>query len=438
MPPKRMTANPIRPARYRPGKPTAEEHSSSSESDSEADDEEPEQQSKQSTAPKATSFPAGAGQIANNLKNVDLNARRREAIQAEERRLTAEKAARNAAEEGFETESESESGSGSGSGSEGSSSEEEESDESSDDEAARRRKLLRPVFLKKDQRKGAAANGNGAAAAQKTEDEKLAEEEARRKAKADALVQEQLELAAAARAAGKKHWDDEDNLGSDAEIDDTDGLDPEAEHAAWRLRELRRIKRERLAIEAAEQEREEIERRRNLTTPEREAEDAAFLAQQKEERAGKGTMAGMQKYFHRGAFFQDDAADVGLDRRDIMGSRFADQVRDVDTLPEYMQIRDMTKLGRKGRTKYKDMKSEDTGRWGDFLDRRRGGPGGAGGGDFRGVDERFRPDAGGGREGRDGGATGANARPVGERKRVGGAERDRDGREGKRARVDDD
>ncbi|KAK7541248.1 splicing factor, Prp19-binding domain-containing protein [Phyllosticta citribraziliensis] len=432
MPPKRMTANPIRPARYRPGKPTAEEHSSSSESDSEPDDEEPERQSKQSTAPKATSFPAGAGQIANNLKNVDLNARRREAIQAEERRLAAEKAARNAAEEGFETESESESGSGSGSGSEESSSEEEESDESSDDEAARRRKLLRPVFLKKDQRKNG-TNGNDAAAVQKSEHEIQAEEEARRKAKADALVQEQLELAAAARAAGKKHWDDEDNLGSDAEIDDTDGIDPEEEHAAWRLRELRRVKRERLAIEEAEKEREEIERRRNLTTPEREAEDAAYLAQQKEERAGKGTMAGMQKYFHRGAFFQDDAADMGLDRRDIMGSRFTDQVRDVDTLPEYMQIRDMTKLGRKGRTKYKDMKSEDTGRWGDFLDRRRGGPGG---GDFRGVDERFRPDAGGGWEGRDG-ATGANARPVGERKRVGGAERDRDEREGKRARVDD-
>ncbi|KAK8209401.1 splicing factor, Prp19-binding domain-containing protein [Phyllosticta capitalensis] len=426
MPPKRMTANPMRPARYRPGKPTADDHSSSSESESDA--EESEQVQSKPAAPKATSFPTGAGQIANNLKNVDLNARRREAIQAEERRLAAEKAAKNAAEEGFETESEE--GDGSGSGSEESSSEEEDSEEesSSEDEAARRRKLLRPVFLKKDQRK-AAANGNSA---QKSELELQAEEEARRKAKADALVQEQLELAAAARAAGKKYWDDEDNLGSDAEIDDTDGVDPEAEHAAWRLRELRRVKRERQAIEAAEKEREEIERRRALTTPEREAEDAAFIAQQKEERAGKGTMAGMQKYFHRGAFFQDDAAEAGLDRRDIMGSRFADQVRDVDTLPEYMQIRDMTKLGRKGRTKYKDMKSEDTGRWGDFGDRRRGGPGG-GGGDFRGVDERFRPDAGGGREGREG-ATGANARPVGERKRLGG---DRDEREGKRARVDD-
>ncbi|OJD33189.1 microfibril-associated protein [Diplodia corticola] len=439
MPPKRMTANPTRPARYRPGKPTAaEEPSSSEEDESDADEGQEEEQQRQqqptnstAAAPKASSFPKDASaKIASNLKNVDLNARRQAAAAAEAARLEAEKAARAAAEEGFETEEEEESGGGSGEGSEsdesGSSEEEEEDSSSNEDEAAaRRKKMLRPVFVRKDQRKGTSA---GAAAAQKTEDEVFAEEEAKRKARADALVQEQLERVAAERAAGKKQWDDEDNLGDLDDVDDADGVDPEAEFAAWRLRELRRVKREREAIEEAEKEREEVERRRGLTQEERDAEDREFIERQREERAGKGTMSTMQKYFHKGAFFQDDLKDAGLDRRDIMGSRYVDDVQNKEALPEYMQIRDMTKLGKKGRTRYKDMRSEDTGRWGDFGDRRGKG----GGAYYKGVDERFRPD-GGEVEGR-AGATGANASAVGERKRHGD---DREDRDGKRPRVAD-
>ncbi|KAL1619860.1 hypothetical protein SLS54_006458 [Diplodia seriata] len=434
MPPKRMTANPARPARYRPGKPTAAEAPSSSEeeedSDAEEEDEQEQQQQKTAAAaqPKASSFPKDASsRIASNLKNVDLNARRQEAAAAEAARLEAEKAARAAAEEGFETEEESAKGSGDEGGSESESEEEDESSEeesssSEDEAAARRKKMLRPVFVRKDQRKAAAA------AAAQTEDEQWAEAEAKRKARADALVQEQLERAAAERAAGKKQWDDEDNLGDLDDVDDADGVDPEAEYAAWKLRELKRVKREREAIEEAEKEREEVERRRNLTQEERDAEDRDFIERQKEERAGKGSMSTMQKYFHKGAFFQDDLKDAGLDRRDIMGSRYVDDVRNKEALPEYMQIRDMTKLGKKGRTRYKDMRSEDTGRWGDFGDRR-----GKGGGAYlQGVDERFRPD-GGEVEGR-AGATGANASAVGERKRHGD---DRDERDGKRARIAD-
>lgn len=413
-----MTANPIRPARYRPGKPTAAEPPS--DESEEGSDEEEQQQQKQSSAaaPKATSFPSTtASKITSNLKDVDLNARRKQAAEQEAARVEQEKAAQQAAEEGFETESSAE-----GSGTSGSKSEEEGSSEeeesSSEDDAPARRTLLRPVFLKRDARKPGAT-----ATPVKSEDEQAAEEAARRQAKADALVQEQLDKNAAARAAGKKFWDDEE-LGELDHVDDTDGLDPEAEYAAWKLRELRRVKREREALIAAEVEREEIERRRNLTAEEREAEDREFLERQKEEREGKGKMGFMQKYFHKGAFFQDDLKEKGLDKRDIMGSRYADDAVNRELLPQYMQIRDLTRLGRKGRTRYKDLKSEDTGRWGDLGDRR--GPRGGGGGDSA-VDDRFRPDA------RSGGApTGADASAVGDRKR--GA--DSDTREGKRARVD--
>jgi len=91
-----------------------------------------------------------------------------------------------------------------------------------------------------------------------------------------------------------------------------------------------------------------------------------------------------------------------------MGAQYVDEVKNRDALPEFMQIRDMAKLGRKGRSKYKDLKSEDTGRWGEFGNKGKG----MGGYD---VDERFRPDrdVGGNRV-----PTGANSTEVKERPRT--------------------
>ncbi|KAL8763196.1 MAG: hypothetical protein Q9184_000913 [Pyrenodesmia sp. 2 TL-2023] len=336
MPSKSMTANPVRPARYRPGKPVAEDHSSEDEYETEEEDNEQNQQPQNASAPppKAKSFPTDAAKIAKNLRDVDLNERRRQAAAEEAARLEAEKIAQAKEEEGFVTE-ESE-GEESSEGSEESESGSEES--SNEDEAPR--KLLRPTFIKKDKRKD-----GDLAPIDRTEDEEWAAQEAARKAKADAMIQAQLDRDAAARAAGKKDWDDDEDLNVD-EVDDTDDIDPEMERAAWKLRELKRVKRDREAVEQAEKEREEVERRRNLTREEREAEDKEFLEQQKEEREGKGKMGYMQKYFHKGAFFQDDAKAEGLDRRDIMGSRYQDDVVNRELLPQYMQIRDMTRLGR--------------------------------------------------------------------------------------------
>ena len=394
---KRMTANPVRPARYRPGKVVAEEPSSDEGDESEVEEE----QSAPATrapAPTASSFPSDTTKIAGSLKSVDLSERRRQAAAQEAARVEAEKAAQAAEEEGFVTEeSEDEEGSenesalsgSSGSGSEESSSEEEAP-----------KKLLRPTFIKKDKRKDGTT-----APDTKIEEDLWAEEQARRKVKADDMIQEQLEKTAAARAAGKKDWDD-DEIQEVEQVDDTDDLDPETERAAWKLRELKRVKREREAIEEAEKEREEIERRRNLSKEDRDAEDKDFIEKQKEEQEGRGKMDFMQKYYHKGAFFQDDAKAEGLDRRDIMGSRYQDDLNR-ELLPQYMQIRDMTKLGRKSRTKYKDLKSEDTGKWGVLEER---GPRRTDGV----SDERFMPDQGaGGKAG-----SGANITQVGERRRA--------------------
>ncbi|KAI4721492.1 hypothetical protein E4T48_02232 [Aureobasidium sp. EXF-10727] len=398
MPPKRMTANPLAPLRYRPGKAVGADESSSEEeeSGSESENEQQQQQTKSTTTapPKATSFP----KFNSNISKADLERRRQEAqaLRAREAELAQK------AQEGFETASESED---SGSEEDSESDENDEDDES--EEEAPTRKFIAPTFVSKAQRKTVAAP-------QQSEQDLTAEEDRKRKEKADALLQAQIEKDAQARAAGRRAWDDEDPDALE-DVDDTDNLDPEAELAAWKLRELRRVKRDREAIEAAEKEREEIERRRNLTAEQREAEDAAHIAAQKEEKEGRGQAGFMQKYHHKGAFFQDDEQLQEISKRDIMGAKFQDDSGNREVLPQYMQIRDMTKLGRKGRTKYKDLKAEDTGRWGADEDR-RGGPGYGG--------DRYRD-----REG----ATGANASVVGERRR---RDDDRGGRDEKRPRYD--
>jgi microfibrillar-associated protein 1 len=399
MPPpkaKKLTAQPVRTRQFA-GKPASVEAEERSSSESESEDEQPKQKSfaKPKPAPIAASFPKAA------LKS-KLAARQKS------------EAERKALEDEFETESEDEEGgdAGEGESGSGSGSEEESSEEESSSEEEAPRKLLRPVFLKKNER-------TKTAVPVKSAEELAAEEEARRAEQSRALVQEQVEQRAAERAAGKKDWDDDVEDADINAIDDTDGLDPDAEYAAWKLRELKRIKRERLAIEEAEAERAEIERRRNLSAAEREAEDRAFIEQQKDDRADRGDMQYMQKYFHKGAFFSEELKELGIDRRNLMNARFEDQT-DRQVLPAYMQIRDMTKLGKKGGTRYKDMKTEDTGKWGDYGDDRPRRDKG----DF-GVDERFRPDAYGGRDADREGATGANAKPLGDRKRV-GDDRDRD------------
>lgn len=414
-----MTKNRVKDFRYRPGKAEVEDEEDefdSEEEEEEKDDDTAQAQKQSVPPPKASTFPSQK-KLAIDLSKAD-----------QQRTSVPEPATSKKPDEadleGFETASESEDEAGDGG--EGDSSEEEEEssseeeDSSSDDEP--KKPMLAPKFLSKAQR----TKQLNAQPVKKTAEEIATEEERRRKEKADEILQAQIERDIAARAAGRKAWDDEDNI--EEEVDDTDGLDEEAERAAWKLRELKRVRRDRLAIEEKEKEREEIERRRALTDEERKAEDEAFIAAQKDDQEGKGKMAYMQKYFHKGAFFQgdDDEQDEEVKaalNRDLAGARFEDETSSKEVLPEYMRIRDMSKLGKKGRTKYQDLKSEDTGRWGTYEGKKKG---------YDGLDDRFRPD-----DPRDGGndRTGANAAPVGERRRRDDDQGQGD-REGKRARYD--
>ncbi|KXG47293.1 uncharacterized protein PGRI_011630 [Penicillium griseofulvum] len=426
-----MTKNPLRPTRYRPGKPVAEEHSSEEEEEEEEDAEAEREARREeerrrraevlrrAKGPKASSFPASAvapqkaeeeddeeGFVTEDEDDKPAPAPAPKAVPhptADDTKPTMPTPAAKSAKEEESDEEESDE-------------EESSEEESSSEDEAPRRMLIRPTFIKKDKRNAAAQAGQTNA---QSEADRAAEAEAQRAAqrqeKADQLIRDQLEKEAIARSSANRAWDDDELIEAEDEeaIDDTDGLDPEAERAAWTLRELKRVQRAREAIEASEKEREEIERRRNLTAEEREREDSEFIAKQKEDReATRGQTGFMQRYFHKGAFFRGDLEAEGLDRRELMGARFEDDVNR-DTLPEYMQVRDMTKLGKKGRTRYRDLKSEDTGRFGDGLEhrkRREGAPLGV-------TDERFMPDHR--RSGDDGdrGPTGANASVVRPRRR---------------------
>lgn len=421
-----MTKNPVRPGRYRPGKAVAEEPSSSEEEEDEDDEAQKEQERRQAEvqrrkqqAPKASSFPAAAarkieeedededGFVTDEEEEEAPPAPVKATIPAQAGQLGTSKPRPAAVAAPQESEEDDE--------------EEEESseEESSSEDEAPRRVLVRPTFIKKDKRANASGqNTTEQAQAPLAAADSAADNEARRaqrQEKADHLVRDQLEKDAIARSAGNRAWDDDELVQADEEeeIDDRDGVDPEGEYAAWKLRELKRVKREREAIEEAEKEREEIERRRNLTAEERDREDQEYIANQKADReANRGETGFMQRYFHKGAFFRDDLEKEGLDQRNVMGRRFVDEVA-TETLPQYMQVRDMTKLGKKGRTRYRDLKTEDTGRFGDGFEnrRRRDGP------PIGITDERFMPDHPGDRGQGPTGPTGANASTVRQRRR---------------------
>lgn len=488
-----MTANPIKPSRYRPGKAAQEEASSSEASENEGDDVEDhsEAQDQQQQKPKPAApprFQSGktAAAAASNLKNLNLEERRkaevaRDRAAKEEERRERERLEREA---GFVTESESGSEedegedddqdegeaaaqsdrvpreaplqqaqkqapqrrTGSTSSNEESSGEEGSSSEESSESDAPDPRLKRPIFVRKADRQSApqpqdttapASTPTPQAQSQAQAPNPATEDEAARRKteQTNALIQITIDARLAASAAASAQWDDE---APTAELDDTDGLDPELEHAEWVARELARLKRSRAALEEREAEIAEVERRRNLSTPEREREDRERIAEQEREREGKkeaakGTESYMRRYHHKGAFSAgDEEKEAELRQRDLMTAEYEEDVRMKGALPQYLQARDSSMIGRKGRQRHRDLRSEDTGRWGGSFGgggragRDAGGKSAGGRGDYANEplpeDERFRPD----RPGDVRGATGANAGALGERKRPYGQERQRE------------
>ncbi|KAH9947396.1 splicing factor, Prp19-binding domain-containing protein [Amylocystis lapponica] len=306
----------------------------------------------------------------------------------------------------------------------GADAEEESSEyESESEEEEEKPKLqFRPVFVPK---RGRVTVAEREAIAEDTEEalQKKAVEADERKKQSHDMVADSIR-----RELAQKEKDEEV-----PDIDDTDGLDSASEFEAWRLRELARIKRDKEQELQRELEREEVERRRALPEAQRLQEDMARAEQSRSEKP-KGQQKFLQKYWHKGAFHQDEEI---LQRHDF--TEATESTVDVSVLPKVMQVKN---FGKRSRTKYTHLLDQDTtvasGGFGGTAPVKAGGTSTAGGGCFLCGGPHLKKDCPQNRDlppGRMG--TGANTAAVGSRQwgaRDGPTE---DGRKSWRDRDDD-
>ncbi|WOO85041.1 putative protein [Vanrija pseudolonga] len=218
---------------------------------------------------------------------------------------------------------------------------ETDSEEESEEEA---KPAIRPVFVSKTTRKTVSLEQQAKEAEEKAQREE--EERVQRKLDSKDLAGETIRRELAEKEVTNELIPD---------VDDTDGLDPEAEFEEWRARELTRLVRDKQAEAERDAEREEIERRRAMPEDQRMAEDMAYADATRARE--KGEMGFLQKYYHKGAFHQDDE----ILNRDYTAA--TESQVDMQMLPKVMQVRD---FGKASRTKYTHLTDQDTssGGWG--------------------------------------------------------------------------
>ncbi|KAI3988499.1 hypothetical protein MKX01_026313 [Papaver californicum] len=236
-------------------------------------------------------------------------------------------------------------------------SEEEESEyETDSEEESTGIAMVKPVFVPKAERDTIAERERLEAEEQKLEDMVRRRKEERRVETKQIVV---VEI--------QKDEQIQKNLKAEANIEDVDTDDEvnEAEeYEAWKVREIARIKRDREDRDAMVKEKEEIERLRNMTEEERREWERKNPKTTDSNTKPKWRF--MQKYYHKGAFFQDDADDpAGTARADKIYTRdfskpTGEDNMDKTILPKVMQVKH---FGRSGRTKWTHLVNEDTTAW---------------------------------------------------------------------------
>jgi len=145
-----------------------------------------------------------------------------------------------------------------------------------------------------------------------------------------------------------------------SETDEESSSEDEVEaYKHWRIREVKRVLKEREAKEAREKELKEIERRRNLTDWERKQEDQA-LGTDETAKLQQRPINYLQKFYHKGVFYQERDPEGKLHpvfQRDFNAPVEGDY--DKSVLPSVLQKR-RGEFGRKGQSKWTHLTAEDT------------------------------------------------------------------------------
>lgn len=234
---------------------------------------------------------------------------------------------------------------------------ESEYETDSDEDDPRQKAILKPVFVSKAQRETLKEKEEMEKKEEAAEEQRLKQID-ERKVESKSLVIDEIKKdheAELAAATGKNEDD-----ASDIElIDDNDEINEAEEYELWKIRELKRIKRDKETALAKQKEIEFVEKRRQMTDEERAADDARLdEGQLSREEAKKFNF--MQKYYHRGTFFQDKATtgDEPLYLRDYHEPT-AEETFDKTLLPKTMQVR-RGLFGKKGQVKHTHLTDVDT------------------------------------------------------------------------------
>eukprot|EP01083_Nonionella_stella_P127125 385060_1 len=231
----------------------------------------------------------------------------------------------------------------------GEASESEDSESESDSEYENPKfNLQKPDFIPKRERKTIAEREK----AEKAEQEELEKMQTKR-------VEERRQESVKMVIESVREEEKIDRLGAPVDElempDDEDDDDEEVQFEHWKLRELRRMKRDADERTQREEQEDETARRRAMTDIERDADNrkGGHGAQRKD----KSKMKFLQKYYHQGAFFQDDKLPDRLLRRDAMAAVGDDKYTDRLQLPQVLQVKN---FGMASRTKYTHLMDQDT------------------------------------------------------------------------------
>jgi microfibrillar-associated protein 1 len=221
--------------------------------------------------------------------------------------------------------------------------------------------MAKPVFVPKHKRKLV-----------QSEEKKWEEEEAnlqreteraeKRKMESRAIVAQQA--AAVDASANDEDVDEEEGGATNAAPNADDDADREEARDAWEMRELERLLTAMDQQTQREMEQLEYQRRRQMTDAECLQEDIKTNRYQApgSSRQGEPTGKGMQRFYHRGAYYMDeeewDESDVRHKAAEYAKAATGEDKIDKSQLPEVMQVKNFG-LARQN-TKYKGLAKEDT------------------------------------------------------------------------------